>query len=54
MILKQEKLYANLKKCTFYTDHIIFLGFIISANRVQVQHTGPELLWLSGILSLLR
>ena len=26
-ILKQEKLFANLKKCTFCTDHIIFLGF---------------------------
>ena len=36
MVLKQEKLYANLKKCTFCTDHIIFLGFVVSANGVQV------------------
>ena len=35
-MLRQEKLYANLQKCTFYTDHIIFLGFIVSANGVQV------------------
>ena len=36
MVLKQEKLYANLKKCTFCIDHIIFLGFVFSANGVQV------------------
>ena len=35
-ILKQEKLYANLKTCTFCNDHIIFLGFVVSANGVQV------------------
>ena len=36
IVLRQEKLYANLQKCTFYTDHIIFLGFVVSANGVQV------------------
>ena len=35
IVLRQEKLYANLHKCTFYTDHIIFLGFVVSANGVQ-------------------
>ena len=34
MVLKQDKLYANLKKCTFCIDHIIFLGFVISVNGV--------------------
>ena len=35
IVLRQEKLYANMKKCTFYTDHVIFLGFVVSANGVQ-------------------
>ena len=29
--LRKEQLYANLKKCTFMTDSVIFLGFVISA-----------------------
>ena len=30
-ILRKEKLFANLKKCTFCTDKLVFLGFVISA-----------------------
>ena len=36
IVPRQEKLYANLKKCTYYTDHVTFLGFFVSTNRVQV------------------
>ena len=35
-VLRTEKLFANLKKCTFCTDHIVFLGFVVSKDRVQV------------------
>jgi hypothetical protein len=28
-VLKKEKLYANLVKCTFYTYQVVFLGFIV-------------------------
>ncbi|XP_019435319.1 PREDICTED: uncharacterized protein LOC109341841, partial [Lupinus angustifolius] len=35
----KEKLYANLEKCSFCVDHVIFLGFIISSNGV---HVDPE------------
>ena len=35
-VLKEEKLYANLKKYTFYKDRVVFLGYIISQDRVEV------------------
>ena len=48
--LRMENLYGNLKKCSFFTDRVIFLGFIISsegvfANPQKVQAIGewPEL-----------
>ena len=30
-VLRKEKLFANLKKCTFCTDKLVFLGFVVSA-----------------------
>ena len=35
-ILRKEKLYANLKKCTFCMDKIMFLGYVVGANSIQV------------------
>ncbi|XP_033139473.1 uncharacterized protein LOC117131451, partial [Brassica rapa] len=35
-VLRKEKLYANLKKCTFCTDNLVFLGFVVSADGVKV------------------
>ncbi|PKI48524.1 hypothetical protein CRG98_031146 [Punica granatum] len=31
-VLRKEKLFANIKKCTFCTDKLVFLGFVISAQ----------------------
>ncbi|XP_027912219.1 uncharacterized protein LOC114171289 [Vigna unguiculata] len=36
VVLRKEKLYANLEKCIFYSDHVVFLGFVVSAKGVQV------------------
>ena len=33
--LRREKLYANLKKCSFFTDSVIFLGFVVSSKGVS-------------------
>jgi len=33
--LQTEKFYANPKKCVFCTDRVIFLGFVISSERVS-------------------
>lgn len=35
-ILRKEKLYTNLKKCTFMTHQMIFLGFIISGEGMTI------------------
>jgi hypothetical protein len=35
-VLRKEKLYANLKKCTFCTDKLVFLGFVVSAKGIEV------------------
>ena len=34
--LRCEKLYVNVEKCVFCMDHVIFLGFIVSSQGVQV------------------
>ena len=35
-ILRREKLYTNLKKCSFCMDKVNFLGFIVSCNGIEV------------------
>ena len=35
-VLRKEKLFANLKKCTFCTNKLVFLGFVVSASGIQV------------------
>ncbi|WVZ75953.1 hypothetical protein U9M48_023965 [Paspalum notatum var. saurae] len=35
-VLREEKLYGNIAKCTFCTDRVIFLGFVASADGIQV------------------
>ena len=34
--LRREKLYANLTKCTFCIDRLVFLGFVVSTSGVEV------------------
>ena len=35
-VLREEKLYGNIAKCTFCTDRVVFLGFVVSADGIQV------------------
>jgi len=35
-VLREQKLYANLDKCTFCTDKVVFLGFVVSGHGVKV------------------
>ncbi|XP_027157552.1 uncharacterized protein LOC113759187 [Coffea eugenioides] len=37
-VLRREKLYANLKKCNFCTNELVFLGFVISAQGMKVDN----------------
>ncbi|XP_054809738.1 uncharacterized protein LOC129311432 [Prosopis cineraria] len=36
MHLMNQKLYANLKKCTFLTSKVVFLGYIITTEGVHI------------------
>jgi hypothetical protein len=35
-ILRKERLFANLKKCTFCTDKLVFLGFVVGKRGIMV------------------
>ena len=35
-VLQKERLFANLKKCTFCTDRLVFHGFVVSAQGIQI------------------
>ena len=35
-VLRKESLFANLKKCAFGTDNLVFLGFVVSSDEIQV------------------
>nr|KYP63323.1 Retrotransposable element Tf2 [Cajanus cajan] len=34
LILRKNHLFANVGKCTFCVDHVVFLGFIVSKEGV--------------------
>ena len=35
-VLRKEKLYANLKKCSICLDKVVFLGYLVSRNGLAV------------------
>jgi hypothetical protein len=35
-VLEENKLYINLKKCTFLTNKLLFLGYIVSEDGIHV------------------
>ncbi|KAI5311709.1 hypothetical protein L3X38_040882 [Prunus dulcis] len=35
-VLRENKLYVNLKKCTFCKNKLLFLGFVVGENGIQV------------------
>jgi hypothetical protein len=37
--LRKEKLFVNLEKCSFCTDHVVFLGFVISGKGIEVDES---------------
>lgn len=45
--LKEQKLYANLKKCQFFTDILVFLGYVISVDDIKMNDNKVEaiLIW---------
>ena len=35
-VLRKEKLHANLKKCIFCMEKVMFLGYVVSATGIEV------------------
>jgi hypothetical protein len=67
--LREARLFANLEKCTFCTDRIAFLGYVVTPRGIEVDeakieaikswpipatHTTSEFSWPCGILSAFR
>ena len=36
-VLQENKLYVNLKKCSFMTKKLVFLGFVVSGEGILVE-----------------
>ncbi|XP_042432727.1 uncharacterized protein LOC122019314 [Zingiber officinale] len=41
-VLREQKLYANLKKCHFFTNSLIFLGYNISSKGIKMDRDKIE------------
>ncbi|XP_056694837.1 uncharacterized protein [Spinacia oleracea] len=41
-VLREQKLYANLKKCHFLTDKVVFLGYVVSSNGIEMDPSKIE------------
>ena len=46
MVLEQEQLYGNLKKCSFFTLEVVFLGYIVSGQGISVDQSKVEAIQL--------
>ena len=41
-VLRENKLFGNLEKCTFCKDKIIFLGYVVSKHGIEVDDSKIE------------
>ena len=48
-VLRKEKLFANMEKCTFCTEEVVFLGFVVSGLGIQVDESKVQTIkdWLT-------
>jgi len=41
-VLEKEKLFGNLKKCTFFSNEVTFLGYVVTSNGIHVDESKVE------------
>ena len=41
-VLRTEKLYANIEKCSFCTNKVVFLGYVVSGQGIEVDESKVE------------
>ena len=44
-VVEREKLYRNLKKCSFFTSKVTFLGHIVTAECIDADEAKIEAIW---------
>ena len=54
LILRQQKLYANLNKCDFFTHSVVFLGYLISKDGTMMDQSKVEVILNWPTLASLR
>ena len=42
--LQEQKLYANLKKCHFLTDSLVFLSYVVSGDGIKMDPSNIEVI----------
>ena len=42
LVLKHEKLYSNLKKCTFFAHEVIFIGYIVYEEGIKADESNLQ------------
>ena len=42
--LQEQKLYANLKKCHFLTNSLVFLGYVVSVDGIKMDPSKIEVI----------
>ena len=41
-VLRSEQLYANIEKCSFCTNKVVFLGYVVSGQGIEVDESKVE------------
>jgi len=41
-LLEREKLFGNLKKCTFFSNEVTFLGYVVTSSGIRVDESKVE------------
>jgi hypothetical protein len=44
-VLRSKKLYANLKKCAFCMEKIVFLGYVVTAQGIKMDEEKVKAIW---------
>ena len=46
--LREQRLFANLKKCHFFLYNLVFLGYVVSSERIKMDPRKVQLIesWL--------
>jgi hypothetical protein len=50
--LREARLFANLEKCTFCTDRVTFLGFVVTPQGIEVDEAKIEAIKTGRLLQL--